>query len=108
MLKGKDAAQKQNYAQLGKLFEQGYLSSSRDYENSITELNLLHDLLSEFPGILGTRIAGAGWGGCLVSLARKPDLEKLESYLTETYRNKTGREFRLFPVETGDAPGEIL
>jgi len=107
VLKGKESARKQNFSELGKLFEQGYLSSSRDYENSITELDLLHDLLAEFPGILGTRIAGAGWGGCLVALARKPDLEKLQACLTETYRKKTGHKFRIFPVQTGDAPGEL-
>ena len=68
---------------------------------------MLHNLLCEFPGILGTRIAGAGWGGCLVSLARNPDLNKLESYLSGTYQKKTGRQFRIFPVKTGDAPGEL-
>jgi len=105
--KARDAAKRQNFVKLGKLFEEGYLSSSRDYENSITELDMLHDLLAEFPGILGTRIAGAGWGGCLVALAQKPDLKKLDSYLTETYQKQTGRRFRVFPVVTGEAPGEL-
>ncbi len=103
----KEAVRKQDFKRLGKLFDQGYKSSSNDYNNSTPELDLLHKLLSKRKEILGARIAGAGWGGCLVSLASDPDPAALESYLRESYRKITGREVKLFPVETGEAPGEL-
>ena len=98
---------KKDFEQLGELFEQGYQSSSKDYENSCEELDILHDLMAQAPGVIGTRIAGAGWGGCLVSLVKKVDWKEIEAKVKGPYKQKTSRELRFFPVETGDAPGEI-
>jgi len=97
-----------NFSQLGKLFEQGYQSSSKDYQNSCPELDILHDLLANAPGVLGTRIAGAGWGGCLVSIVKKVDWKEIEAKVKKTYTQKTQRQLRFFPLQTGDAPGEII
>jgi len=99
---------KKDFHKLGALFEAGYQSSSRDYENSCKELDILHDLMAKAPGVMGTRIAGAGWGGCLVSLVKKVDFREIEARVKKPYQKKTGRELRFFPVETGEAPGEIL
>jgi galactokinase len=99
---------RKNFEKLGKLFEQGYLSSSRDYENSCPELDILHDLLANAPGVLGTRIAGAGWGGCLVSIVKKTDWRQIQARVKKPYAQKTQRELRFFPVQTGQEPGEIL
>jgi galactokinase len=98
---------KKDFTTLGSLFEAGYESSSRDYENSCKELDILHDLLAKAPGVIGTRIAGAGWGGCLVSLVKKVDWREIEAAVKGPYKQKTSRELRFFPVETGEAPGEI-
>jgi len=96
-----------DFERLGKLFEKGYQSSSKDYENSCEELDILHDLMAEAPGVVGTRIAGAGWGGCLVSLVRKVDWQEIDESVKGPYKDKTGKDLRFFPVKTGDEPGEI-
>ena len=95
-----------NYPALGELFTEGYLSSSRDYENSLPELDILAKLLNQLSGLLGLRIAGAGWGGCMVTLVRGFNPEEME-VIKRRYQEKTGLEMKYFLVETGDIPGEL-
>ena len=45
-------------------------SLSRDFEVSTTELDALVDRLLSVPGVLGARMTGAGFGGCVVVLSR--------------------------------------
>ena len=63
---------------LGKLMDESHTSCSELYECSCKELD---DLVAvcKMSGALGSRLTGAGWGGCAVSLVRS---ENLESFLT--------------------------
>ena len=99
---------KKDFERLGSIFEEGYRSCRDDYENSSPELDILHNLLASAPGVTGTRVAGAGWGGCLVSLIKNVDYQKIEAAVGAKYTEKTGKKLRFFPVETGEAPGEII
>jgi galactokinase len=42
-----------------------------DYEVSCPELDLLYDVGREFPGCLGARLVGAGFGGSGIALLEK-------------------------------------
>jgi len=108
VLKALEAIGKKDFQKLGELFYEGYESGSKDYENSICELDLLVQLLRKVPGVLGVRIAGAGWGGCLVALVKKPNWELMENEVRMPYQNKTKRKLSFFSVKTGIPPGEII
>ena len=58
---------------LGQLMNESHTSCDELYECSSTQLNELINLCRE-SGSLGSRLTGAGWGGCCVSLVRKADL----------------------------------
>ena len=44
------------------------------------------------PGVLGSRMMGAGFGGCTINLVREPDLEGFQAGMAEVYRARLGRE----------------
>jgi galactokinase len=94
-------------AALGRIMEAGFQSSRDDYQISIPELDRLHGIASSLPGALGTRIAGAGWGGCLVSLLQPEVLDNFMKKVVSLYRDKTGRQASAMAVRLGGGPEEI-
>jgi galactokinase len=54
----------------GRLMDESHRSLSEDYESSTPEIDALCMELRRRPGVLGARITGGGWGGCVVALAR--------------------------------------
>jgi galactokinase len=57
---------------LGELMNTSHESSRANFENSTPELDRLVDLAREQPGVLGARLTGAGFGGAIVALCKRP------------------------------------
>jgi hypothetical protein len=53
------------------------------YEVSSAELDFLTDWARNQPGVLGSRLTGAGFGGCTVTLVEK---SRAESFVDEQIR----------------------
>ena len=66
--------------------------SLRDkYQVSCPEIDLLTELAWEFPGTLGSRITGGGFGGCTISLVRDNGVDEFIERVGNGYREKFGR-----------------
>ena len=59
---------------LGKLMDDSHKSCSKLYECSCTQLDELV-AVSKSAGALGSRLTGAGWGGCAVSMVAEEDVK---------------------------------
>lgn len=57
-------------AEVGRLVDASHESLRHDFEVSTPELDDLVARLRRHPGVLGARLTGAGFGGCVVALAR--------------------------------------
>jgi len=66
-----EALQKDDFDGLGVLLFQSHESLRDDYEVSCPELDLLYDVGKGFPGCLGARLVGAGFGGSGIALLKK-------------------------------------
>ncbi len=100
-----DAAKKGDSKRLGELLNQGMASSSKDYENSTPQIDELASMVMETKGALGTRLLGAGWGGCLIALIEKEKADGFGGPLLERYLERTGRRGRTWLVRTADGAG---
>lgn len=71
---------------LGELMNESH-SSCRDlYDCSCKELNNLVDK-SRQCGALGSRLTGAGWGGCTISLVRQSEKDLYEARMKEFFKD---------------------
>ncbi|XP_076124735.1 N-acetylgalactosamine kinase [Alosa pseudoharengus] len=78
-----DSAPTDAVVQLGQLMNQSHQSCRDLYECSCTQLDQLVDICLQ-AGAVGSRLTGAGWGGCSVSMV---PAEKIDSFLC-TVREK--------------------
>jgi len=84
-------------------------ASLRDlYEVSTDAIDALVEESMAVPGVLGSRITGAGFGGCTVSLLRRDAVEQFEQQVSERYRARTGLEAEFLVVEPGRGVHEVM
>lgn len=68
-----EALRKGDESALGRLMRQSHESLRSDYEVSCEELDAMVDITFEQQGVVGSRMTGAGFGGCTVTLLRTED-----------------------------------
>jgi galactokinase len=78
------------------LMAESHQSLQKDYEVSCEELDLMVDACRSAPGFIGSRMTGAGFGGCCVALAQVRLASEFCDSAQTAYRNSTGREGSLF------------
>lgn len=87
----------------GKLMNASHVSLRDNYEVTGLELDCLVNAALEVEGVVGSRMTGAGFGGCTISLVDKDCLEDFYKKVAKEYKLKTGRTplFYLFKPSEG-------
>ena len=91
----------------GRLMNESHFSMSRDYEASCQEVDVLADLCRRSDGVLGARVTGAGWGGCVVALVRDGCEAGVLEQVTLRYVEATGLPGEGFVCASAPGAGEI-
>lgn len=94
-------------AAFGRLMN-GSHDSLRDlYEVTGVELDTMVDAARSVPGVLGSRMTGAGFGGCTVSLVHRDAVERFIDEVGRVYREKTGLTADFYVCDIGDGVEEL-
>ena len=90
VLSGIEMLRNNNLAGFGRLMFESHDSSRNYFENSCPELDTLVDGAQAIPGVLGARLSGGGFGGSVVVMVNKTDVEAASVALRNVYANKHG------------------
>jgi len=94
-------------AHFGVLMTQSHRSLRDDFEVSCAELDCLVDIASGIEGVLGSRMTGAGFGGCTVTLIHKDSIDALRAQLL-TYTERFSLKPEMFVLDGNSEAGEVL
>jgi galactokinase len=89
------ALKRGDWPEVGRLMVASHNSLRDDFEVSCRELDLLVELACELGnsrGVLGSRMTGAGFGGCTVSLVETRQISRVVKHLANRYEAETGLE----------------
>ena len=98
------ALEADNWAQAGDLMYASHDSLRDDYEVSCEELNLLVDTAHQIGtggGVIGSRLTGAGFGGCTVTLVETDAVEDVASRIAQVYQTTLSIQPTLFTTRPG-------
>jgi galactokinase len=93
--------------QLGKLMYASHESLKSLYDVSGKELDTIVEFASSYPGCIGARMTGAGFGGCAIALVQKDKFDDFAAGITTYYKDKIGYEPGVFASAIGDGVMEI-
>jgi galactokinase len=107
VLSGISALAKGALDRFGALMFESHESLRDDYDVSCTELDLLVAAAREVDGVFGSRMTGAGFGGCTVSVVRTSAVDTFARHLHHTYRAKTGTTPRVYVTNASDGASPV-
>ena len=103
-LKAVEALKAGNIVRFGELMNASHVSLRDDYEVTGVELDTLVEEAWKVEGVIGSRMTGAGFGGCTVSIVKDSYVEDFIRSVGEAYQAKIGYAADFYVVEIGDGP----
>lgn len=88
----------------GKLMNESHISLRDDYEVTGIELDTLVEEAWKVEGVIGSRMTGAGFGGCTVSIVKDEAIDSFIQQVGEAYAAKIGYQADFYVVEIGNGP----
>lgn len=91
----------------GELMIESHNSLRDDYEVTGKELDTLVEEALKLKGVIGSRMTGAGFGGCTVSIVKEDAVEEFIKVVTHNYTQKIGYRPTVYITGIGEGAGEI-
>lgn len=98
----KEALQKGGLETVGALMRAGHVSLRDDYEVSSPELDVLVEAAWKVEGCYGSRLTGAGFGGCTVSLVATEAVPNFQAQVAAAYEKAFGRRPEIYVCQAAD------
>lgn len=106
-IKAVEALKKNDVELFGRLMNESHVSLRDDYEVTGIELDTLAEEAWKISGCIGSRMTGAGFGGCTVSIVRTDVIDTFIEKVGSAYKEKIGYAADFYVVEIGDGPSAL-
>lgn len=106
-IKALEALEKSDMEAFGRLMNESHISLRDDYEVTGIELDTLVEEAWKIEGVIGSRMTGAGFGGCTVSIVKKDAVKKFIKKVGKAYKKKIGYYADFYVVKLGNGPKVI-
>ena len=103
-IKAVKALKENNIEEFGNLMIASHNSLRDDYEVTGLELDTLVEAALKQEGVIGSRMTGAGFGGCTVSLVYEDCVEKFIQSVGKLYEEKITYKADFYVVDVGNGP----
>jgi len=103
-IKAVEALKNNDVELFGKLMNESHVSLRDDYEVTGEELDTLVEEAWKVDGVIGSRMTGAGFGGCTVSIVKEEAIDRFIEQVGTAYEKKIGYAADFYVVEIGDGP----
>lgn len=106
-IKAVRALRENDIALFGQLMNASHKSLSEDYEVTGIELDTLVEESWKQSGVIGSRMTGAGFGGCTVSIVKNEHIAAFIENVGKAYEEKIGYKADFYVVNIGDGPEKL-
>jgi galactokinase len=107
VLKSVAALRAGGLAAFGQLMNESHASLRDDYEVSCLELDIMAEAARKVDGVYGSRMTGAGFGGCTVSLVANEAIEDFRGQVAAVYEEATGIVPQIYVCRAEDGVAEV-
>lgn len=101
------ALKENDIEKFGRLMNKSHVSLRDDYEVTGKELDTLAEAAWKQQGVIGSRMTGAGFGGCTVSIVNNANINEFIKNVGDEYSEKIGYKADFYVVEIGCGAGKI-
>jgi len=107
VIAGVNTLQASNVAEFGRLMNASHASLRDDYAVSIPEMDALVASAQRVSGCYGSRLTGAGFGGCTVSLVANDSVEHFRHEVAAAYLASIGRSATIYVTHAADGVSRV-
>ncbi len=107
VLKSVEALKANDLVRFGQLMTASGISLRELYEVTCKELDVMVEEALKIEGVLGSRMTGAGFGGCTVSLVREDKVEEFIEKVGKAYGERTDYKADFYVADIGDGASEF-
>jgi galactokinase len=107
VLESVEAIEEQDLLKFGDLMNESHIGLRDEYEVSCPELDAMVEIAWKIDGVIGSRMTGAGFGGCTVSIVVEDSLQELIDKVNEEYPKRTGLQPEIYICTAEDGAGVV-
>uniref|UniRef100_UPI003570FE6B hypothetical protein n=1 Tax=Lactococcus fujiensis TaxID=610251 RepID=UPI003570FE6B len=91
----------------GQLLNDSHASLKNDYEVTGIELDTLAETAQQQDGVLGSRMTGAGFGGCAIALVKHDQIDAFEKAVGDRYETVVGYPASFYVAQIGSGATKL-